>query len=89
MKSIEIDVQLFGYLEANTPPEERKEGYDIADYLLNKKEISIQRSALQPHLLRNPSVRTRKPFGARSKTILPVFRRASEQSPATAPSELG
>ena len=39
MKSIGIDVQLFDYLEANAPPEERKEGYDIADYLL-KIEIA-------------------------------------------------
>ena len=34
MKSYGIDVQLFDYLESKATENERKEGYDIADYLL-------------------------------------------------------
>lgn len=34
MRNHGIEVQLFDYLETNAPESERKEGYDIADYLL-------------------------------------------------------
>lgn len=37
MKSYGIEVQMFDYLEANATENERKEEYDIADYLLKVK----------------------------------------------------
>ena len=37
MKSYGIEVRMFDYLEANATENERKEGYDIADYLLKVK----------------------------------------------------
>lgn len=37
MKSCGIEVQVFDYLETNANENERKEGYDIADYLLKVK----------------------------------------------------
>ena len=54
MKSIGIDVQLFDYLEANAPPEERKEGYDIADYLL---KIKPDEAILQTMIRKNPNLK--------------------------------
>ena len=54
MKSIGIDVQLFDYLEANAPPEERKEGYDIADYLL---KIKPDEAILQAMIRKNPNLK--------------------------------
>ena len=54
MKSIGIDVQLFDYLEANAPPEERKEGYDIADYLL---KIKPDEAILQTLIRQNPNLK--------------------------------
>ena len=54
MKSIGIDVQLFDYLEANAPPEERKEGYDIADYLL---KIKPDEAILQSMIRKNPNLK--------------------------------
>lgn len=37
MESLGIDIRLFDYLEQNATDIERKEGYDIADFLLRKK----------------------------------------------------
>ena len=54
MKSIGIDVQLFDYLEANAPPKERKEGYDIADYLL---KIKPDEAILQSMIRKNPNLK--------------------------------
>ena len=54
MKSIGVDVQLFDYLEANAPSEERKEGYDIADYLL---KIKPDEAILQTMIRKNPSLK--------------------------------
>ena len=63
MKSIGIDVQLFDYLEANAPPEERKEGYDIADYLL---KIKPDEAILQTMIRKNPNLKLRE-FGIRKQ----------------------
>ena len=54
MKSIGIDVQLFDYMEANAPPEERKEGYDIADYLL---KIKPDEAIFQAMIRKNPNLK--------------------------------
>ena len=54
MKSIGVDVQQFDYLEANAPSEERKEGYDIADYLL---KIKPDEAILQTMIRKNPSLK--------------------------------
>lgn len=55
MKSYGIDVQLFDYLEAKATENERKEGYDIADYLLN---VRPDEAILQQMIKRNPNLKT-------------------------------
>lgn len=55
MKSYEIDVQLFDYLEAKATESERKEGYDIADYLL---KVRPDEAILQQMIKRNPNLKT-------------------------------
>lgn len=54
MKSNGIDVQLFDYLEANATENERKEGYDIADYLL---KVRPDEAILQQMIKRNPALK--------------------------------
>ena len=55
MKSYGIDVQLFDYLEAKATESERKEGYDIADYLL---KVRPDEAILQQMIKRNPNLKT-------------------------------
>ena len=55
MKSNGIDVQLFDYLEANATENERKEGYNIADYLL---KVRPDEAILQQMIKRNPNLKT-------------------------------
>lgn len=55
MKSNGIDVQLFDYLEANATENERKEGYDIADYLL---KVKPDEAILQQMIRKNPVLKT-------------------------------
>ena len=50
-----IEVQLFDYLENNAPESERKEGYDIADYLL---QIQPDEVVLQAMNRKNPHLKT-------------------------------
>lgn len=52
MKSYGIEVQMFDYLEANATENERKEGYDIADYLLKMKPVE---AILQQMIRMNPA----------------------------------
>ena len=54
MKSYGIEVQMFDYLEANATENERKEGYDIADYLLKMKPVE---AILQQMIRRNPALK--------------------------------
>lgn len=54
MKSCGIEVQMFDYLEANASENERKEGYDIADYLLKVKPYE---AVLQQMIRRNPALK--------------------------------
>ena len=55
MRSYGIDVQLFDYLEAQATENERKEGYDIADYLLKMRP---DEAILQQMIKRNPNLKT-------------------------------
>ena len=55
MKSNGIDVQLFDYLETKATENERKEGYDIADYLL---KVRPDEAILQQMIKRNPNLKT-------------------------------
>lgn len=55
MKSYGIDVQLFDYLETKATENERKEGYDIADYLL---KVRPDEAILQQMINRNPNLKT-------------------------------
>ena len=55
MKSYGINVQLFDYLEAKATENERKEGYDIADYLL---KVRPDEAILQQMIKRNPNLKT-------------------------------
>lgn len=55
MKSYGIDVQLFDYLEAKATENERKEGYDIADYLL---KVRPDEAIFQQMIKRNPNLKT-------------------------------
>ena len=54
MKSYGIEVQMFDYLEANASETERKEGYDIADYLL---KVKPDEAVLQQMIKRNPALK--------------------------------
>lgn len=55
MRNHGIEVQLFDYLETNTPESERNEGYDIADYLL---QIQPDEAILQAMSRKNPHLKT-------------------------------
>ena len=55
MKSYGIEVQMFDYLEANATESERKEGYDIADYLL---KVKPDEAILQQMIRKNPILKT-------------------------------
>ena len=55
MRNYGIEVQLFDYLENNAPESERKEGYDIADYLL---QIQPDEAVLQAMNRKNPHLKT-------------------------------
>ena len=55
MKSYGINVQLFDYLEAKATENERKEGYDIADYILKMKP---DEAILQQMIRKNPVLKT-------------------------------
>ena len=54
MKSYGIEVQMFDYLEANATENERKEGYDIADYLL---KVKPDEAILQQMIKKNPALK--------------------------------
>ncbi len=68
MKSYGIEVQMFDYLEANATENERKEGYDIADYLLKVKpdEAILQQMIKRKSCLKNTDRDIR--FEARQRT---------------------
>lgn len=55
MKSYGIEVQIFDYLEAHATENERKEGYDIADYLL---KVKPDEAILQQIIRKNPVLKT-------------------------------
>ena len=55
MKSCGIEVQMFDYLEANATEDERKESYDIADYLL---KVKPDEAILQQMIRKNPVLKT-------------------------------
>ena len=55
MKRYGIEVQMFDYLEAHANEKERKEGYDIADYLL---KVKPDEAILQQMIKRNPVLKT-------------------------------
>ena len=50
-----IEVQMFDYLEAHANEKERKEGYDIADYLL---KVKPDEAILQQLIRKNPVLKT-------------------------------
>lgn len=51
MKSYGIEVRMFDYLETNATENERKEEYDIADYLL---KVKPEEAILQQMIKRTP-----------------------------------
>ncbi len=55
MKSYGIEVRMFDYMETNATENERKEGYDIADYLL---KVKPDEAILQQMIKRNPVLKT-------------------------------
>lgn len=55
MKSLNIKVEIFDFLEKRATPEQRKEGYDIADFLLEAKQPT---AILQDMIKRNPALKT-------------------------------
>ena len=55
MKSYGIKVRMFDYLEAHATESERKEGYDIADYLL---KVKPDEAILQQMIRKNPVLKT-------------------------------
>jgi hypothetical protein len=55
MKSQNIEVEIFDFLEKRATPEQRKEGYDIADFLLEAKQPT---AILQAMIKRNPALKT-------------------------------
>lgn len=52
-KRLGIDAKLFDYLERNASEKQKQEGYDIADFLLEKEE---PHAILQAMLTRNPAL---------------------------------
>ena len=55
MKSYGIKVRMFDYLEAHATENERKEGFDIADYLL---KVKPDEAILQQMIKKNPVLKT-------------------------------
>ena len=55
MKQFGIEVSLFDFMENNATDEERKAGYDIADYLL---KAETKESVLSRMIVRNPYLET-------------------------------
>jgi len=54
MERMGITVKLFDYLEKNATPEQRKNGFDIADFLL---EIKQPQTILQSMIAKNPALK--------------------------------
>lgn len=54
MKRMGITVKLFDYLEKNATPEQRKNGFDIADFLLEMKQ---PQAILQSMIAKNPALK--------------------------------
>lgn len=54
MKSLNMEVEIFDFLEKRATPEQREEGYDIADFLLEAKQPA---AILQTMIKRNPSLK--------------------------------
>ena len=54
MKSLGIEVLLFDYLEKNGTSEQREKGYDIADFLLEKKSST---AILEAMISKNPALK--------------------------------
>lgn len=54
MKSLNIEVEIFDFLEKRATPEQRKEGYDIADFLLEAKQPT---AILQAMIKCNPALK--------------------------------
>ena len=55
MQRVGIEVSLFDFMKNNTTEEERKAGYDIADYLL---KAETKESILSRLIVRNPYLKT-------------------------------
>lgn len=53
MQRMGITVKLFDYLEKNATPEQRKNGFDIADFIL---EVKRPQTILQGMIAKNPSL---------------------------------
>lgn len=54
-KRLGIDAKIFDYLERNASEDQKREGYDIADFLLEKEE---PHAILQAMIARNPALQT-------------------------------
>jgi hypothetical protein len=54
IKSMGIDVEIFDFLEKRATPEQRNEGYDIADFLLEAKQPT---AILQAMIKRIPALK--------------------------------
>jgi hypothetical protein len=54
LKNRNIEVEVFDFLEKRATPEQRKEGYDIADFLLEAKQPT---AILQAMIQRNPALK--------------------------------
>lgn len=54
MKSLNIEVEIFDFLEKRATPEQREEGYDIADFLLDAKQPT---AIFQDMIKRNPALK--------------------------------
>lgn len=54
VKKLNIEVEIFDFLEKRATPEQRKEGYDIADFLLEAKQPTV---ILQAMIQRNPALK--------------------------------
>ncbi len=55
IKSLNIEVEIFDFLEKKATPEQQREGYDIADFLLEAKQPT---AILQAMIQRNPVLKT-------------------------------
>ncbi len=72
MQELGYEVELFDYLERNASAQQRREGYDIADFLL---QIQPKESNLQMMINKNPLL----------KKLIDHFDLALEQSTKTVP----